>query len=77
MLYLRGRSLEYDQWAQLGCREWSFNQVLPYFSSRWRAGDQDTATGAACLNRLAPNTSSALRAESGDTKRAKPPPDTA
>jgi len=31
MLYLRGHSLEYDQWAQLGCREWSFDQVLPYF----------------------------------------------
>jgi choline dehydrogenase len=31
MLYLRGHSLEYDQWAQLGCRGWSFEQVLPYF----------------------------------------------
>ena len=31
MLYLRGHSLEYDQWAQLGCRGWSFDQVLPYF----------------------------------------------
>ena len=31
MLYLRGHSLEYDQWAQLGCKGWSFDQVLPYF----------------------------------------------
>jgi choline dehydrogenase len=31
MLYLRGHSLEYDQWAQLGCNGWSFEQVLPYF----------------------------------------------
>jgi choline dehydrogenase len=31
MLYLRGHSLEYDQWAQLGCHGWSFDQVLPYF----------------------------------------------
>ncbi|MGA8402562.1 MAG: GMC family oxidoreductase N-terminal domain-containing protein [Stellaceae bacterium] len=31
MLYLRGHSLEYDQWAQRGCQGWSFNQVLPYF----------------------------------------------
>ena len=31
MLYLRGHSLEYDQWAQLGCHGWSFEQVLPYF----------------------------------------------
>jgi choline dehydrogenase-like flavoprotein len=31
MLYLRGHSLEYDQWAQRGCHGWSFDQVLPYF----------------------------------------------
>jgi choline dehydrogenase len=31
MLYLRGHSLEYDQWAQLGCHGWSFEHVLPYF----------------------------------------------
>jgi choline dehydrogenase-like flavoprotein len=31
MLYLRGHSLEYEQWAQLGCHGWSFEQVLPYF----------------------------------------------
>ena len=31
MLYLRGHSLEYDQWAQLGCSGWSFDDVLPYF----------------------------------------------
>jgi choline dehydrogenase len=31
MLYLRGHSLEFDQWAQLGCHGWSFDQVLPYF----------------------------------------------
>ena len=31
MLYLRGHSLEYNQWAQRGCHGWSFDQVLPYF----------------------------------------------
>jgi choline dehydrogenase len=31
MLYLRGHSLEYDQWAQRGCQGWSFDQVLRYF----------------------------------------------
>ena len=31
MLYLRGHSLEYDGWAQLGCTGWSFEQVLPFF----------------------------------------------
>ncbi|MFI4948745.1 MAG: GMC family oxidoreductase [Alphaproteobacteria bacterium] len=33
MLYLRGHSLEYDQWAQRGCQGWSFDQVLPYFKN--------------------------------------------
>ena len=31
MLYQRGHSLEYDQWAQMGCHGWSFDRVLPYF----------------------------------------------
>ena len=31
MLYLRGHSHEYDQWAQMGCHGWSFEKVLPYF----------------------------------------------
>src|SRR5271170_7958635 len=33
MLYLRGHSLEYDQWAQRGCQGWSFDEVLPYFKN--------------------------------------------
>ena len=33
MLYLRGYSREYDQWAQLGCYGWSFEHVLPYFKT--------------------------------------------
>ncbi|HEV2336078.1 MAG TPA: GMC family oxidoreductase N-terminal domain-containing protein [Stellaceae bacterium] len=33
MLYLRGHSLEYDQWAQRGCHGWSFDQVLPHFKN--------------------------------------------
>ena len=48
MLYLRGHSLEYDQWAQRGCHGWSFEQVLPYFrkaetntrgASEWHGDD--------------------------------------
>src|SRR4051812_34287546 len=33
MLYLRGHSLEYDQWAQRGCTGWSFEEVLPHFKN--------------------------------------------
>ena len=31
MLYVRGQRQDYDMWAQLGCRGWSFEDVLPYF----------------------------------------------
>lgn len=27
----RGQKLDYDTWAQMGCRGWSFDEVLPYF----------------------------------------------
>ena len=31
MLYVRGQGRDYDGWAQLGNRGWSFEDVLPYF----------------------------------------------
>ena len=31
MVYIRGHALDYDKWAQLGCRGWSYREVLPYF----------------------------------------------
>lgn len=31
MLYVRGNPLDYDTWAQLGNRGWSYESVLPYF----------------------------------------------
>jgi choline dehydrogenase len=31
MLYVRGNPADYDGWAQMGCRGWSFDGVLPYF----------------------------------------------
>lgn len=31
MLYVRGNKFDFDRWASLGCRGWSFNDVLPYF----------------------------------------------
>ena len=31
MVYLRGNPLDYDGWAQLGLRNWSYAHCLPYF----------------------------------------------
>lgn len=31
LLYVRGHARDYDEWAQLGCRGWTFDEVLPYF----------------------------------------------
>ena len=31
MLYIRGHPKDYDDWAELGCDGWSFDDVLPYF----------------------------------------------
>jgi choline dehydrogenase len=40
-LYVRGLPLDFDQWAQLGNRGWSYDDVLPYFrrSEDYEAGD--------------------------------------
>ena len=31
MMYVRGQKEDYDGWANLGCRGWSWDEVLPYF----------------------------------------------
>ena len=31
MVYTRGNRQDYDQWAQLGLRDWSYDKVLPFF----------------------------------------------
>ena len=48
MIYVRGQRADYDGWAQMGARGWSFDEVLPYFrklesyagpASEWRGTD--------------------------------------
>jgi choline dehydrogenase len=39
MVYSRGHPRDYDEWAQLGARGWSYSDVLPYFKraeGSWR-----------------------------------------
>jgi choline dehydrogenase len=31
MVYVRGQKQDYDTWAQMGCRAWSYDKVLPVF----------------------------------------------
>jgi choline dehydrogenase-like flavoprotein len=31
MIYMRGQSRDYDQWAQMGCTGWGWDDVLPLF----------------------------------------------
>jgi len=48
MLYVRGQARDYDTWAQLGCRGWSYDEVLPYFKRaehREQGGDAFHGTG--------------------------------
>lgn len=43
MLYVRGQPFDYDSWAQLGNRGWSYDEVLPFFKrseSFERGGDE-------------------------------------
>src|SRR5437870_3212785 len=40
MLYVRGNPADYDGWAQMGCRDWTYDEVLPFFrkSETYRGG---------------------------------------
>jgi choline dehydrogenase len=46
MIYIRGQPEDYDHWAQLGNRGWSWDDCLPYFrqAERWE-GDGSEARG--------------------------------
>jgi len=52
MLYVRGQSLDYDTWSQLGNRGWSWESVLPYFrkSEHYEGQSDDTRGKSGALN---------------------------
>lgn len=56
MIYMRGHASDYDGWAQMGCRGWSHDDVLPYFrkmESSWRgAGPFHGGDGPLAVSRV-------------------------
>ena len=52
MLYVRGQALDYDTWAQLGNRGWSYEEVLPFFmrSEHFERGGDDFRGAGGELN---------------------------
>jgi len=42
-VYHRGHPRDYDEWRQLGCEGWSFDDVLPYFkrAENWEGGGDE------------------------------------
>jgi len=42
LFYMRGHSLDFDRWRQMGCEGWSYADVLPYFKrmeTSWRGAN--------------------------------------
>ncbi|MES2175008.1 MAG: GMC family oxidoreductase N-terminal domain-containing protein [Pseudomonadota bacterium] len=42
-VYSRGNPIDYDEWRQMGCEGWSYDEVLPYFrraEGSWRSGSR-------------------------------------
>jgi choline dehydrogenase len=51
MVYVRGHASDYDHWAQLGNRGWSYADVLPYFkrAEGWGLGEDEFHGGGGPL----------------------------
>ncbi|MBV8752966.1 MAG: GMC family oxidoreductase N-terminal domain-containing protein [Hyphomicrobiales bacterium] len=51
MVWVRGQRQDYDHWAQLGNRGWSYQDVLPIFKSMesYAGGDDEIRGRAGCL----------------------------
>ncbi len=53
MVYMRGQRVDYDHWAALGNRGWSWNEVLPYFKRAERhyagASEHHGCDGELCV----------------------------
>ena len=52
MVYIRGHASDYDGWAQMGNRGWSYSEVLPYFkrAENWELGEDEFHGGGGPLH---------------------------
>ncbi|WP_029075876.1 choline dehydrogenase [Kaistia adipata] len=52
MVYIRGHASDYDGWAQMGNRGWSYSDVLPYFkrAENWELGEDEFHGGSGPLH---------------------------
>lgn len=46
MVYVRGASADYDQWRDMGCTGWGWNEVRPFFERFERITQPDNVHGA-------------------------------
>ncbi|HEY8049631.1 MAG TPA: GMC family oxidoreductase N-terminal domain-containing protein, partial [Ramlibacter sp.] len=70
MVYMRGHRTDYDHWAELGNRGWSYDEVLPYFKSsehNERGADAFHGTGGPLnvMDLHSPNRFSSVFVEAG------------
>ena len=49
MVYIRGQAQDYDHWAQLGNRGWSYQDVLPVFRRMESYAEERTSFAAATV----------------------------
>jgi choline dehydrogenase len=57
MMWVRGNPGDYDLWAQMGCRGWSYADVLPYF----RSAETNDAGESVARGGTGPQPASSLR----------------
>ena len=74
MIYVRGQPEDFDHWAQLGNRGWSWDGVLPYFklAENWQEGGDDYhgSGGPLLLTVRLPRASSRTRTGSSPSEKS-------
>lgn len=71
MVYSRGHPADYDEWAELGAKGWSWKEVLPYFrksENNWR-GENEHHGGSGPLTVIPIKTSEPLFSATMETAR--------